>query len=481
MVRVPRWKIRDVLDLEVALEADAGGDETALARRDRGIFREDVAGLAHDAAGKMRLWLQARRREAAGEFSVGDIYSGAVGALGWGLVLAGLLIGAGLAGSQLVFAGDRLISVTTFFSVTVLWQLVVWVLLAVVLIVKRRPVGGLIGWLLGRAIAAIGSGKAAAWREMDGTKRARFAAVLGRVRAKRAVYGDILIWPVVTLAQTFSVALNVGIIGATLWSVAVSNRAFGWETTLAVVPETVLKIVQVVSWPWSWLPNAHPTLEQIGGSQIALLGVVENAREAVVSWWPFLVYAVVVYGLLPRLILLVGSVFAQRRALGAVEFRHAECARVLRRMEPVVVAGEEGERVAGGAGELGAAGVELGAVDVVLVAREMVVGTRDAVVERMGWGETKRVAVEIDCAEANAEEFGHLRGESGAVAVLVEGSRPPVKAMLEFLRELRVAVAERAEVMVVVVAEDGAAFDYAEAWADSVAGLGDAFMRVERA
>ncbi len=481
MVRVPPWKIKDVLDLEAALEVDAGGDEAELARRDRRIYREDVAGAAHDAAGKMRLWLEARRREVAGELSVGDVYAGAVGALGWGLVLAGLLVGVGLAASQLVFAGDRLISVTTFFSVTVLWQLLVWVALAVVLIVRRRPVGGLIGWLLGRAVAAIGSGKAAAWGELDGTKRTRFVAALGRVRAKRSIYGDVLIWPLVALAQSFAVALNVGIVGATLWLVAVSNRAFGWETTLEANAETVLAIVRGIAWPWSWLPNAYPSLAAIEGSRIALLGGLQNVEAAVVAWWPFLVYAVVVYGLLPRVVLLVVSVVFERRALSAVEFRHAECARVLRRMEPVVVAGEAGESRRSSPGEVGAGGADLGAVDVVLVAREMVAGARDAVVARMGWGETRRVEVEIDCAEANGSEFAELRGEDGSVAVLVEGGRPPVKAMLEFLRKLRESVAERAEVMVVVVAEDGAAFNYAEAWADSVAGLGDAFMRVERA
>ncbi len=481
MVRVPRWKIRDVLDLEAAVEADAGGDEAELSRRDRRIFQEFVSGGSHAAAGKMRLWLEARRREDAGEISVGDVYAGAVGTLGWILVLAGLLIGAGLAGSQLVFAGDRLISVTTFFSVTVLWQVVVWLVLGVLLIVKRRPVGGLIGWGLRRGLAAIGRAKLAAWGELDGTERARFSAVLGRVRAKRAVYGDLLIWPVVTLAQIFAVALNVGIVGATLWSVAVSNRAFGWETTLEVTSGTVLEIVRVIAWPWSWLPNAHPSLVAIEGSRIALLGGMENVEAAVVSWWPFLVYAVVFYGLLPRVILLVASVVFQGRALAAVEFRHAECARVLRRMEPVVVASEAGEKAGVAGGEVGSPGVNPGAVDVLLIAKEMVAGMSGGVIERFGWGEARRLEVEIDCAEANGEEFGRLRGERGAVAVLVEGARPPVKAMMEFLRKLRESVSEQAEVMVVVVAEDGAAFDYADAWADSVAGLGDAFMRVERA
>ncbi len=482
MARRPRWRIRDVLDLEAALEADAGRDDGELAARDRAIFREDVRGGAHDAAGKMRLWLGARRRMDGKEFSAGDVYASTMGAMGWGLILAGLAIGAGLAGSQLVFAGDRLISVTAFFSVTVLWQLIVLLVLAGVILFRRRPVGGVIGWALGRGLAAVGRAKAAAWGGLDGTGRMKFAAVLGAVRAKRAVYGDVMIWPVVTLTQTFAVAVNVGILAATLWSVGASNRAFGWEeTALQWSPETMLKIVSVISWPWSWLASAHPTLVEIAGSRIAVLGNVENVPDAVVSWWPFLVYAVAFYGLLPRVILLTASVVFERRTLGGIEFRHAECARVLRRMEPVVVAGEAGPAKEAVAGRLESAETGLGAVDVVLVAREMVAEARDAAVARLGWGESERREVEIDCAEANAAEFGRLNGESGAVAVLVEGGRPPVKAMLEFLRKLRDSVAERAEVMVVVVAEEGAAFDYAEAWADAVAGLGDAFMRVERA
>ncbi len=474
MARVPRWTIRDVLDLEASFEADVTRDPADLARRDRAIFHDDIAGVAHDAPGKVRLWLEARRRDATGAPRAGDAYAGAMGAVTWGLIILGLLAGSGLAGSLLVFSGERPISAAVFFSTTVLWQIFVWMVVVIF-------------WCFGggvRGLAAAGISRLVAFlaERMDGTRQAKFAAVWGTVRAKRTIYGDVLLWPVATLTQLFAVALNVGILATTLWQVAIANKAFGWETTLNLLPTTALRIVEIISLPWSWLPHPHPTIAEIEGSRIAFFGQSEYLQTAAASWWPFLCYAVLFYGLLPRVILLVTSVALQRRALAAVDFRHAECARLLRRMDPVVVSGAEGEKISSGvAGETGQIAAAGGEVGIVLESREMTAEKRDGLVNRLGWSGSERIPVEVDCAEDNAAEFARIADESRAVAVLIDGTRPPVKAILEFLRQLRGTLTERAEVMVVIVAEDGQPFDYAETWSAAVAGLGDPFMRVEKA
>ncbi len=474
MARVPRWTIRDVLNLEAAFETDADRSPADLARRDRAIYQDEIQGLAHDAPGKVRLWLGARIREHPEPPRAGDAYAAAIGALTWGLVIIGLLTGAGLAGSLLIFSGERPISVAVFFSATVLWQIFIWII-------------ALGFWCFGggaRGLATAGISRLVAFlaQRMDGTKQAKFSAIWGTVRARRTIYGDVLLWPVAIRAQLFAVALNVGILAATLWQVAIANKAFGWETTLDLDPPTVLRIVEIISAPWSWLPLAHPTFEQIEGSRIAFFGRAEYVQSAAASWWPFLCYAVLVYGLLPRVVLLIASIVLQRRSLAAVDFRHAECARLLRRMEPVVISGQEGERVGGDdAGQTDRVAAVGGLVSLVLESREMPAEARDGLVARLGWEQAERIPVEVDCAEENAAEFARLADDTRSVAVLIDGARPPVKAILEFLRRLRDTLAERAEVMVVVVTEDGQPFDYAETWSAAVAGLGDPFMRVERA
>ncbi len=475
MTRVPRWKIRDVLDLEAAFEADSDRDAGELARRDRAIYQESIAGRVHDAPGKVRLWLDGRREERGEALAAGNAYAGAAGALSWGLVILGLLVGSGLAGSLLMFTGERPINAAVFFSATVLWQILVWVVVVAF-------------WIFGggaRGLAAAGLSRLVAFlaERMDGTRRAKFSAVWGTVRAKRTIYGDILMWPIAKLTQVFAIALNVGILLTTLWQVAIANKAFGWETSVGSwTSEVTLRIVEVIALPWSWLPLAHPTLEQIEGSRIAFFGSPEYAATAAASWWPFLCYAVAVYGLLPRIVLYFVSLGLERRAMAAVDFRHAECSRLLRRMEPVVIGGEEGEKVSGmDGGPDEAVATAGGEVGLVLESKELAVVMREGVLARLGWAGAERIGVEVDCAEANAAEFGRLKGESRSVAVLMDGTRPPVKAILEFLRELRATLDERAEVMVIVIAEGGQPFDYAEIWRKAVAGLGDPFMRVEKA
>jgi hypothetical protein len=63
--------------------------------------------------------------------------------------------------------------------------------------------------------------------------------------------------------------------------------------------------------------------------------------------------------------------------------------------------------------------------------------------------------------------------------VLLDGSRPPVRAILEFLRRLRQVRGPRGEIAVVVTAA-GRPFDYEEAWRKRVAELADPYLRVER-
>ncbi len=479
MARVPRWQLHDLLDLEAVFLAD--GDDAAIENRDRAI----AANIVRPAAGvrvltgpeKVRLWLEARRAGPDAPVA-GSAYLAASRTLAGILIVLGLCSGAGLAAGLLFFHGDRPISVTVFFAATVVWQVVLWLVVAGALVAGRRPLGGMLAGLIGWALTRLGNSGLVA----DGGRRTDFAAVWGSLRAKRMIYGEVLVWPVAIPAQLFAVALNVGIIAMTLVLVAISNRAFGWETTLAVSPETMLRIVEVISWPWSALPQAHPSLAEIAGSRIALRGEGNYDAVALVAWWPFLVYAVAFYGLLPRVVLLGVSVFLKHRALARLDFRHSDCARLLRRLEPVVVAGdappaEPGERAAVTAAVAGPGGEAT-----IILSHElrMPADQMAEILRPIGIEIGESLEAEVDCAEANATVYSRLVGGSRPVAVVLDGSRPPVKAILEFLRQVRHASGPKREMIVVAVDGGGAAFDYDEAWRKRIAELADPYLRVER-
>ncbi|MEZ4566988.1 MAG: DUF2868 domain-containing protein [Desulfobacterales bacterium] len=102
--------------------------------------------------------------------------------------------------------------------------------------------------------------------------------------------------------------------------------------------------MEIISLPWSWAPSPHPTLEQIAGSQMILKdGIFHLSTPNLVSWWPFLSFAVFFYGLLPRLMLLAAGILCQTIAATRVAFSTADGDRLLRRMRTprVRTAGEK--------------------------------------------------------------------------------------------------------------------------------------------
>jgi len=103
----------------------------------------------------------------------------------------------------------------------------------------------------------------------------------------------------------------------------------------------VHSMVQKIALPWSWAVQgdmAFPTLAQIEGSRIILKeGIYHLSTPNLVSWWPFLCLAVLVYGLLPRLVLFLGAAFAQRRYLGSLDFRQGIYEQLLLRMTTPLV------------------------------------------------------------------------------------------------------------------------------------------------
>ncbi|MBV5317814.1 MAG: DUF2868 domain-containing protein, partial [Desulfobulbaceae bacterium] len=151
---------------------------------------------------------------------------------------------------------------------------------------------------------------------------------------QRKELAALLIWPAFLLVQLGGIGFNLGVIGATLAKVVFADIAFGWQSSLQLSAEVVARLVQWIALPWSWaVPHAYPSLAQIEGSQMVLKeGITHLATVALVSWWPFLCSAVVVYGLLPRLALLVLGLVKQQRALERLHFATLAIRPLLQRM-----------------------------------------------------------------------------------------------------------------------------------------------------
>lgn len=349
----PLWRIADLIDLHYFFQTDEllrqREGESALAKRDRIIFLakiEPQLGKADEIPPRLlvRQWLAIRRLQYLQEKGQeGQVLPGTVWqeltTLCRGLFFfAGILAGAGLAGTFLIYSGAAPLNVSTYFALFVLLQLMVIGLQSIFLLyrrMRRLPMESSVLYvLLGRLlIKGMDGVRRRLQRSMTGRQRLDLAALAGGVQQRKEL-AALLIWPAFLLVQLGGVGFNLGVIGVTLAKVAFADIAFGWQSSLQLSAEAVAQLVQWIALPWTWaVAHAYPSLAQIEGSQIILKeGIAHLTTGALVSWWPFLCSAVVVYGLLPRVALLVLGLVQQQRALGRLHFATMETRPLLLRL-----------------------------------------------------------------------------------------------------------------------------------------------------
>jgi hypothetical protein len=145
----------------------------------------------------------------------------------------------------------------------------------------------------------------------------------------------------VILVSLFALFFSLGALGGTVFRVAFSDVAFGWQSTLAATPAVVHDLVTLVSMPWAtWVPEAltGPTLDQIDGSRIVLKqGIAALATKDLVSWWPFLCLSMVCYAIVPRVLVIGGAVVAQRSVLKQFDLQQPRFRRLMVRMKSPIM------------------------------------------------------------------------------------------------------------------------------------------------
>ncbi|MDX9820276.1 MAG: DUF2868 domain-containing protein, partial [Desulfococcus multivorans] len=334
-------------------------------------------------------------------------------------------------------------------------------------------------------------------------------SLTGVLGGRRTLYGSIFFWPVFVLAQTMAVMFNLGILAAVLLKHSITDLAFGWQSTLHPGPETVLSLVEGFSLPWSFLPAAHPSLAQIQGSQMVLKeGMVHLATPDLVSWWPFLCYALLWYGLAPRLLLLFFGVFRQRRLLNALNFSTGACDRLIHRMRTPVVHTQsrayrpvpdseteaETRKTAEAAGRQQASVEALPALVLVpedirelchdpglpmILEKALGLSTAHALIMTMDPdADMKTISSALETLAKNAE--------GPRLVLLMEAWQPPIRETLNWLTRLRQTAGSRMGVIVALLGKPGKETPFPPpaptdrmVWERAVTGLGDPFVRVE--
>lgn len=347
------WSIADLIDLHYFFQLDdevrQRDGEAALVKRDRLIYLakiEPQLGQVEEVPARLlvRKWLTMRRLQFRREPGhVGTPLPGTVwrelSLLAHTLMLvSGLIAGAGLAGSLLLYSGTTPLNVSVYFGLFVALQVAVLGLQAALYGLRRlrrldlasSAFYPLVGRLLMRVLDAV---RRWGQRSMTGSRRLDLATIAGSIRQRQEL-AVLLVWPGFMLLQVGGIGFNLGAIAATLAKVTFSDIAFAWQSSLQLSVEAVADLVRWIALPWSWLaPQTVPSIEQIQGSQMVLKeGIAHLATADLLSWWPFLVCAVLTYGLLPRCLLLVLGIVRQRQALDQLHFATLSIRPLLQRM-----------------------------------------------------------------------------------------------------------------------------------------------------
>jgi hypothetical protein len=357
-----RWTVPDLIDFDYYIDADEQdirdrpGERRRLAERDRRLYLEDIRDIVPDAAPEhstrhraaaLRRWLELRRT--ADDPLLRALLPGASFARGQRLVNLGLLLLGGIAGLSVASA---LLWYDGAHPVNVAWYLFTLVLLQILLATatlgawalrRSKPVRTAIEdvSLLSHLIRPVFS-RVADWARrqrlahLSADVRERAKGKTGLLQSHYALYGPASYLPMLIAAQVFGIGFNLGAVAATVALEWFSDLAFGWGSALDVQPQSIQELARLVALPWSWALGeglGYPSLEQIAGSRISLKDPLYMLNAADLrSWRWFLVLAVVVYGLLPRLMLLGLSLRTQARTLASLPFTHQRAQAVYARM-----------------------------------------------------------------------------------------------------------------------------------------------------
>lgn len=325
------WTQRDIIDLEYCLDRDSNKSHEQLHRRDRAIFLECCNDREDDPQQLLHHWLTARRRalfDASGRKSPGSQVATSLRLLTLLLYGLGLVLGGAAGLSFFNYSGTNPVNVFHFLLLFIVPQLIMLVLLLGATVIRLT---GISLWpsLLVRLF--IGTLPFLSGRHGAGAKR-----LSGLLRRITTAYSSLLYWPLFLMAQKFMAFLNTGLLAATLLKISTTDQAFGWQSTIQLSTPLIHRIVNLLAAPWSWLvPErfAYPSLAEIEGSRIILKdGVYHLATQDLVSWWPFLVLALLTYGLLLRLLLVPFGVIMHHRSLRRLNLHRPDLLRIVQRM-----------------------------------------------------------------------------------------------------------------------------------------------------
>ena len=298
--------IGDLIDLNSALKSDRSTDGDEKKQRDRTIGQA-LQQQRNSPARQLRGWLEQVRLSAwkRDGHHAAQLYH----VLCVILVFAGLATGWGLARAVLYYTGNAPINIVNALGLLVLPQILLLLFWLLSTIPNRIPLLG----SLQSALRFLNPGRLTRHLTRFFPARSRQSLSLVWDDEYATALAPATRWLFSFWSQLFSICFNIGVLLAAFYLISFSDLAFAWSTTLNIDATTFHHMLSALSWPWHTLfPDAVPSPELVEISRYyrleeGSLGNASTASELAVQlgqWWPFLITAIICYGLLPRLLTL---------------------------------------------------------------------------------------------------------------------------------------------------------------------------------
>jgi hypothetical protein len=482
----PRSLFHEALEIPAWLEADRDRPFEERLHRDRTI----AARLpSSDALTRVRNWWAAIQRDSA----LPDRETSFAARLSRGrtivtllTLLLGAFVGAGTGMAVFRYDGTWPVNVVTVLAVLVLLQIL---LVGLTLILMLPPIPGvralqsLLGGLnpgalvaaLYRRVAREDDVRASllVWHDARGPAASRFAR-----------------WQMLAWSQSAAVAFNVAALIVALALIAFTDLAFGWSTTLRVDNEDMLRLSRLLAAPWRELwPEALPTAELIERSQFFRLAssppTMIPAAE-LTGWWPYLLAAMITYGLLPRCCLLGIAAVRLRSAARNLLMDDPRVRALLDRMNAAEVQlGSCTSETAAAFGNQEARSAPALSGDAVAIVWSGALPVRDVPdwsARHLRWRVTE--SLEAGGRSAKADEAVVERtaaAQPAAVIIFVRSWEAPLLDLQDFILTLRTRLGPRCSMIVVPVGAQGEIATDAQRsiWSRWTARVGDPALYLE--
>ncbi len=477
----------DAVDIPAYLEADRGTSYAERLHRDRAV----AASLqAANPLQRVRLWgtRVVRGSDSSSTQSVGQRLERSRHVIGLFVLILGALAGAGVASAAFHYDGTWPVNVVTVLAVLVLLQ-VALIIFTLILMLPRVPgirvlqdlMGGLNpGALVAtiyRRIARVDEPRVdlLVWPAARGPAVARFAR-----------------WQMLVWSQIGAVAFNIAALATAAALIAFTDLAFGWSTTLRVDSGDALRITTTLAAPWAWIwPDAVPSASLIDSSRFFRLTSASPpaiSAETLTGWWPFLLAAIMTYGLAPRLVLLIVASIRLRAATAHLLLDDPQVKALLDRMNSseVALGAEDMEAPARSAGIIARVSPSRVASQAAAIiwANAIAKDSVSAWSLRTLQKEVTQVVEAGGGRDLNDDAVAVRRtadAKPNAVLLFVRAWEAPLLELQDFIEALRAAVGPACSIVVVPIGPAGAPSDETQraTWSRWVGRIADPALYME--